>query len=88
MCSFAKAIREIKEDGVVLDCEAPDGIDVTWTKGKDKIPVHTTSNYEAKAEQGTVGGLYSCEYTETDAKKTMHMFYLKIKGEETSLLFI
>ncbi len=89
MCSFVKAIKEIKEDVVVLDCEAPEGIEVTWTNGKEKITSHTT--YEVKVEQGTVIGLYSCEYSdpETDPKeKITHMFYLKIKGEETSLLFM
>ncbi len=91
MCSFAKAIQEIKEDGVVLACEASDDIEVTWKKGGEVKQVLKNPIYEVKAEQGTVIGLYSCEYSdpETDPKeKITHMFYLKIKGEETSLLFM
>lgn len=84
---FVKAIKEMKENSVILDCEGPEDIEVTWKKDNTVITGQKKSIYEVEAEKGTVGGFYSCEYKTDTNEAIKHTFYLKIKGEETSLLF-
>ncbi|XP_016370782.1 T-cell surface glycoprotein CD3 epsilon chain [Sinocyclocheilus rhinocerous] len=79
-----QAIREIKEDRVILDCEGGEDGQVKWWKDNNEDKTQKNSTFEAKAEQGTVGGFFTCEYskinTDTGTNEVIkHKFYLKIK---------
>lgn len=65
-----------------MSCSVDEGVAVKWIKDDKDIPGETNPTCEVKAEQGIVKGSYFCEYG-----GVKDMFYLKVKGEETSLLF-
>uniref|UniRef100_A0A673LKU9 CD3 gamma/delta subunit Ig-like domain-containing protein n=1 Tax=Sinocyclocheilus rhinocerous TaxID=307959 RepID=A0A673LKU9_9TELE len=76
--------QEIKEDRVILDCEGGEDGQVKWWKDNNEDKTQKNSTFEAKAEQGTVGGFFTCEYskinTDTGTNEVIkHKFYLKIK---------
>uniref|UniRef100_A0A8C1JJW0 CD3 gamma/delta subunit Ig-like domain-containing protein n=1 Tax=Cyprinus carpio TaxID=7962 RepID=A0A8C1JJW0_CYPCA len=74
----AQVIKEIKEDSVILDCEAEDAT-VKWFKDKTEDKEQTKTTFEAKAKQGVVEGVFTCEFSKTETIQIKHTFYLKIK---------
>uniref|UniRef100_A0A8C2E3Y9 CD3 gamma/delta subunit Ig-like domain-containing protein n=1 Tax=Cyprinus carpio TaxID=7962 RepID=A0A8C2E3Y9_CYPCA len=76
---FVKVIKEIKEDSVILDCEVVGDATVKWFKDKTEDKEQTKTTFEAKAKQGVVEGVFTCEFSKTDTNPIKHTFYLKIK---------
>lgn len=66
-----------------MTCTGGEDGKVKWIKDDKDIAGETNLKCEVKAEQGILQGSYFCEHG--DVKD---MFYLKVKGKETSLLFI
>uniref|UniRef100_A0A8C2DXF9 CD3 gamma/delta subunit Ig-like domain-containing protein n=1 Tax=Cyprinus carpio TaxID=7962 RepID=A0A8C2DXF9_CYPCA len=74
-----QVIKEIKEDSVILDCEVVGDATVKWFKDKTEDKEQTKTTFEAKAKQGVVEGVFTCEFSKTDTNPIKHTFYLKIK---------
>lgn len=78
---FVIEIKEIKANSVILTCSGSETD--KWYKNKDTNLLSTNDIYEVTASNGIVEGEYACEYT-AESKTVKHLFYLNVKGEETS----
>lgn len=84
---FVIEIQKITENSVILTCSGGKDSEVTWKKGSDVLKDEINKEKEVIADQGIVKGEYSCEYKDKEhdpEKDVKHMFYLNVKGEETS----
>lgn len=80
---FVIEIQKITENSVILTCSGSETV-AKWYKKKEINPISTSVTYEVTTNDGIVKGEFSCEYTTEESKIIKHLFYLDVKGEETS----